>query len=55
MQVIAKKHFSLDSDINAETMVLGITVQPLLVLVQAWPKLMSTSNHTYLFVKTTNQ
>lgn len=29
-----------------------ITVQHLLVLVQAWPKLMSTSNHTYFFVKT---
>lgn len=32
-------------------MVLGITTQPLLVLVRAWPKLPS-SNHAYLFVKT---
>lgn len=52
MQVTAEKHFSLDKGINAEMMVLGITAQPLVVLVRAWPQLLSTSNHTYLFVKT---
>lgn len=36
MHVIAEKHFSLDKGINAEMMVLGITAQPLLVLVRAW-------------------
>lgn len=52
MQVRAEEHFSLDKDVNAEVMVLGITTQPLSVLVRAWLKLLSTTNHTFLFVKT---